>query len=191
MDTPSHSAQASATQNTPPSPALERFSLAVGIIGMCLLILGNFVPPSPLRQLCFVTGALLMSLTALMRGDVFFSTLQFVVVAGALLSFAPFSALLRALIPIGFSLIGVGYFIYRKVYTHKNMITGTLGMVILAIGYALTHPLIYCAGGACLAIYSWVAMKQGNPIAWLWFVLNIVFTAAALFNSIQLLCTAA
>ncbi|WP_010598030.1 hypothetical protein [Rickettsiella massiliensis] len=53
---------------------------------------------------------------------------------------------------------------------------GCLGLIFLAIGYAITYPAIYFLGGLFLTLFSFAAVRKGVMLGWIWGCLNAVFT---------------
>ncbi len=155
---------------------------ALGVIGMGFPIYGNLIPPSTARAECFVIGAILMLLAAVIERELFFSVLQLVVLAGAAMYFTPFSLLIRAVVPIVLAGSFLLYFVYSGRMQDRLTLFGSLGIAILAIGYAVSSPFVYFAGGVILTIYATMSYRRGVSIAILWAILNFVFSIAAAIN---------
>ncbi len=156
-----------------------------GVIGMCFPIYGNFIPPSTTRDTCFVAGSVLMLITSAAEKESFFTALQLIILAGAGAAFTPFTTLVKAIFPITTAIVCLGYFAYTGKLKCRLTQFGCLGIIILALGYAVSNPFLYLAGGSILAVYSFASFKQGVEIALLWAVLNTVFAGAALYNIVR------
>jgi len=155
---------------------------SLGVIGMGFPIYGNLIPPSALRAECFVIGAILMLLAAVIERELFFSVLQLVVLAGAAMYFTSFSLVARAAVPIVLAGSFLLYFAYSGRLQDKLTLFGSIGIAILAIGYAVSSPFVYFAGGVILTIYATMSYRRGVSIAILWAILNFIFSIAAAIN---------
>lgn len=161
------------------------FTRLLGAIGMLFPIMANFIPPSNTRAAFFVIGCILMFVAAAVEKELFFSILQLIVLAGASMYFTPFGVVIKAAVPISLSVIFLIFYAVTGRLQDKLTLLGSLGVVLLALGYGVSHPYIYLFGGAFLAIYSTIAYFRGVTVALLWAILNIFFTLATISNIIR------
>jgi len=154
----------------------------VGALGMCFPIAATFFPPSDLRAIFFITGSILMFVTAAAENDIFFSALQLVVLAGASMHFAALPLWAKGAVPLILTLLTVGIFIHTGQIRDRLTLFGCLGIASLAIGYGTAEPYVYLIGGFILAIYASMSYLRGVSIAILWAVLNTFFTFSTLIS---------
>lgn len=155
----------------------HHINIGLGVIGMLVIITGTLITPLQTPQkLCYLIGGLFLLLSSILERQLFFTLLQIVISSGALIALAPITPFYKALVPISLSIIVIAYLIQAGMLKDPLNRLGCLGLVFLAIGYAITHPLIYFLGGICLTLFSFAAFKQGIRLGLVWGVLNAVFT---------------
>ncbi len=156
--------------------------LVIGTVGLLLAIAGNFFPDTLLQKWLYFFAGNVLLVSALMERAVYFIILEVIVVASTVIAFVPGHLILKAAVPLVMSAVAIPYLLSKEQYRNLASILGILGLVSLALGYALIHPLIYFLGGFFLAIYSFIAYFQGERIAILFAVLNTIFAATALLS---------
>ena len=154
-------------------------NVVIGGIGMLIIIMGTLITSLPTQKLCYLFGGLFLLLSSLLERQLFFTLFQIVISSGALIAFAPIPAFYKTLLPISLSILVIVYFIKQGKFKDPLNRLGCLGLVFLAIGYAVTHPLIYFLGALCLTIFSFTAFKQGIRLGLVWGILNAVFSITA------------
>ncbi len=158
----------------------HHINIALGVIGMLIIITGTLITPLQQPQkLCYLMGGLFLLLSSILERQLFFTLLQTVISSGALIAFAPIAPFYKALVPISLSIIVIIYLIKQGMLKDPLNRLGCLGLVFLAIGYAITLPLIYFLGGVCLTLFSFAAFKQGIRLGLVWGILNAVFAITA------------
>lgn len=163
----------------PRSLGSHSINIALGVIGMLIIITGTLVTSLPTQKSCYLVGGLFLLLSSLLERQLFFTLFQIVISSGALIAFAPIPALYKTLLPIGLSISVITYFIKQGKFKDPLNRLGCLGLIFLAIGYAITHPLIYFLGALCLTIFSFAAFKQGIRLGLVWGILNALFSITA------------
>ena len=154
-------------------------NIVIGVIGMLIIIMGTLITSLPTQKLCYLFGGLFLLLSSLLERQLFFTLFQIVISSGALIAFAPIPAFYKTLLPISLSILVIVYFIKQGKFKDPLNRLGCLGLVFLAIGYAVTHPLIYFLGALCLTIFSFPAFKQGIRLGLVWGILHAVFSITA------------
>lgn len=163
-----------------PKPNYNLTNLSVGIIGMVLATYANLLPQMSLLQKSFYfIGAVLMLVSSMLEKQRFFTALQLVVVGSTAIAFAPLALSIKTGFSVTCSVIAILYFIVTGQCKDKLTAFGCLGIAILAIGYAVTNPIIYLLGSIALFIYSLLSYRQGVKIAIVWVIMNIVFSITA------------
>lgn len=154
-------------------------NIALGVIGMLIIITGTLITSLYTQKLCYLIGGLFLLLSSLLERQLFFSLFQIVISSSALIAFSPIPAFYKTLLPIGLSILVIAYFIRQGKFKDPLNRLGCLGLIFLAIGYAITHPLVYFLGALCLTAFSFSAFKQGIQLGLVWGILNAVFSLTA------------
>ncbi len=153
-----------------------------GILGMLLIILALLCGPTQTQRYLFLLGAMGMTLMAILEHHKLFIGLQLVIVSGTLTAFLPAGELIKGSIPILVSL-PVLYILYTKGFLDTGRrYLGALSLIILGVGYAAQHPLIYFLGGLLVSIFSLLELLSGFKPALIWLALNLIFTSLAGFT---------
>ncbi len=167
--------------------ALQKYSLAIGIIAMSLSVAGTIVESGSLIQKSlFLIAATGLGFTAYWNKQKMFVTLQVVVIIGAALAFFDWlPPVLKYAMMIGSGLVGIGHLLktdYSK--EDKWWPLGGLGLLGIAIGFAtnpVSSPLLFNlllgSGGLLVALYSAIGFFHLKVrIAAIWLVLNVIFS---------------
>jgi len=155
-------------------------NLAIGILGMLIIIAGNLVADLFIQKLCYLCGGMLLFISSLLERHTFFTILQVIIIAGTSIAFAPIDPLYKALLPITLSILAIIYFIKQGYLADRLTWFGCIGILFLAAGYAITHPVIFFLGAIGLTIYSFGVYRRGVAIGLLWGILNAIFALTAL-----------
>jgi len=164
----------------------SKIVLAVGIFSMIVSVYGTFLSPGAIEQkICFLVGAFGLTVTAFLNRHKMYSSLQSIVVIGAVLSFFPFIKnewkYIFMIIP---SVVAVLYLLKVKYFsTDKWGVLACVGLLALALGFAtdgVEFPVLLNTfllfAGLVLAIYSAIQVFYYKiKIAWLWLILNAIF----------------
>ncbi len=151
-------------------------NIGLGVVGMLIIIAGTLTTSVYPQKICYLVGGLFLLLSSILERQLFFSLLQIVISSGALIAFASIPRFFKALVPISLSVFVI-LFLFKKGLLDDiwNKI-GCLGLIFLAIGYAITYPAIYFLGGLFLTLFSFAAVRKGVMLGWIWGCLNAVFT---------------
>lgn len=159
------------------SPA--KINVIIGVVGMLIAMVGNLLPFSDTQKWCYLLGGILLLISSALERQIFFIALQIIIVAGAAVAFSSWPVLLKAALPIVLSVAAIVYFAKRNLLTDRLMLFGSLGIAILAAGYAVSNPVIYLLGAFVLMIYSFMSFRRGVKIALVWAILNALFSITA------------
>ncbi|GLI56142.1 hypothetical protein PM10SUCC1_16560 [Propionigenium maris DSM 9537] len=150
-----------------------------GILGMLLIILALLCGPTQTQRWLFLLGAMGMTIMAILEHHKLFIGLQLVIVSGTLTAFLPTGEIIKGSIPILVSM-PVLYILYTKGFLDTNRrYLGALSLIILGVGYAAQHPLIYFTGGFLVSLFSLLELLSGFKPALIWLTLNLIFTTLA------------
>ena len=148
-------------------------------LGMGLSIFGALVKVGTLQKSLFLIGALLMSIAPLVNRHRFFIALEIVVVLGTAVAFLPFSVFVKALFPLAAGALALIWLLKHNELESSHSKIGAFGILMLALGYAVSHAAIYLVGGFVLAIYAFQEAKSGYRLAYYWSALNGFFVITA------------
>jgi hypothetical protein len=166
-------------QNSPAIIGNHYVNLAISIMGMLIASYGNLVSELDIKKWCYLIGALLLLLSALLEKQKFLIALQIIISGGAAIAFTDYPPLYKEAVPIGLSILAIIYFIMTRQFNNLLTIFGCFGITVLAAGYAVTNPIIFFLGASVLMVYSYESFKQGVDIALLWAILNALFCVTA------------
>lgn len=164
----------------------QNFILFIGILAMSGLVIGTFLEGgSLLQKILFLIGALALTVMAYTNKQKMFLVIEIVVSLSAILAFWDIWSLIKYLIFIGGSIIGIGYLLKIK-YSQQDKwwFIGGLGLLLIAAGFAtnpITYPILFNVflglGGIFVALYSALGLFLLKVrIAAIWLILNIFFS---------------
>lgn len=154
-------------------------NIMLAVIGMLLACAGNLMLAGIMQKYFYCMGAAFLFTSALLERQGFFILLQLIVLVGTLCALTHFSAVSKASLPIGLSILSLAYLASTGALRQPLTLLGALGIALLAAGYAVTNPYVYFFGALVLAIYSSVSYVRGVTIALLWALLNALFVLTA------------
>lgn len=157
----------------------HRLNIAITVLGMLVVICGNLIPDLTMQKTYYLSGGLLLLVSALLERQTFFIILQSIISVGTLVAFAPLSPALKAAVPLALSIAAIIYFAKQGWLKDGLTVLGCVGLMMLATGYSITHPLVYLLGASALTIYSFGAYRRGVAIGLMWGILNSMFVATA------------
>lgn len=166
---------------------LHQITFTLAIIGLLITIAGNFFDISITKKLCYLIGALMLLVTALLEENTFFIILEIILSVGAAIAFLPISFIWKSGVPICLGVLAATYFSFSGQLKDYLTWLSVIGVLICTFGYALTSPMIYVLGGAVVTVYSFCSFRRGETIALAFGVLNSVFTLTALLEILHIL----
>lgn len=158
------------------------YKTSIGIIGLLCAITGTLIPVPEfifLQKFCYLIGSILLVTSSVLEKHRFFILQQLVVLIGTITAFMPVSPIIKAVILVTLSMIAIIYFAATGEFKERVTIVGCLGLLSLALGYAVSNPIVYLLGGVFLTIYSFIVYKKGATIGLLFGVLNFIFSITA------------
>lgn len=162
----------------------HKVNIAIGIIGLLVATYGNLLEQGhSYQKWCYLIGGLLLLASSALERRTFFTVLQFVLSAGAAISFTALSPALKATVPISLTIVSIIYFLIRGELKDYILVIGCIGLAVLALGYAISNPIVNMTGAAFLMIFSYLSFRQGVDIALIWTILNAIFTITAFIAS--------
>jgi len=161
------------------------FPIILASIGMLCGIVGSVFPMLPAQKWLFLANAFLMTPLPLVRKDTMLSALQVVSIVGAVVGAVTMTKPLQYGLPIGTAAVAVGFLWWSGDLCNWRNRIGSCGIAALATGYATQNPIIYLIGGLVLCVYTWLAFKDGQKIALLWFTLNGIFVFTSIWAVVR------
>lgn len=155
------------------------FNLAIGVVGMIFASCGNLLSGTMAQKWCYLIGGILLLISSALERQPFFSILQTIILSGVVVSFAPIAPHFKVAVPIFLSIVSIIYFTKQGLLRDPLTVVGCIGILFLAAGYAITHPIIYFLGATGLMIYSFGSYRRGVAIGLLWGILNLFFMVTA------------
>jgi hypothetical protein len=155
-------------------------NLLIGLVGMLIVIGGTLISPGTTQKVLYLIGAVFMLVSAALERQLFFVILQVVIVVGAAVAFTHWPILVKAMVPLAFSIAALIYFYFTEALHDRLTQVGCGGLIAIALGFANSSPIIYLIGGVLLAIYGFWSFRRGVKIAMLWAILNSIFALTSL-----------
>ncbi|MBN2690062.1 MAG: hypothetical protein JXR42_05670 [Gammaproteobacteria bacterium] len=157
--------------------------LLLGVIGLTAFVIGTFYPPSFLQKVLYLVGALLLTSSAALDKNIFFTVLEVVVVVGTFIAFFPLSALIKAGVPAALTLLAILYLWHMEEIKNLLGILGCIGLLLLAAGFATSESIVYFFGSLVLSTYSIIVfLKNKDKLAMIFVILNVFFALGSLGN---------
>ena len=153
--------------------------IALGIIGALIDLYGTTQSPA---HLYFIAGAVALLATAVHYRLVYFIALQLILVAGhaaIIFGSGPYTQLA---LPV---LLCIQLFIFYLMFGKENNIflfLGICGIALLSIGFTSSHEWPFFAGSLFVAIYSYYCGYKKQYPAYIWAVLNSIFSVFILYR---------
>ncbi len=167
----------------------KEWPLIIGILAMIFLVAGTLAESgSILQKILFLIGAPTLGITAYANKQKMFTILQLIATVGAIIAFFPGlpTSIKYSVMIIG-TIVALVYLIKEKYFDQDKWgYLGGIGLISIAFGLA-TNPvnapfwfgLLLGAGGLIVSLYSAISFFHHKiKIAFIWFVLNIIFSIA-------------
>ncbi len=152
--------------------------LAVGITGLAAFTAGLPVHNHIIKNVLFVIGAGLLTLSSYWEKEYFFSCLEMIAVVTAVLALSHAGMILSSTVMILLSIATI--IIMSRIRKFDFRLTlGIIGLVLLSAGIIAETNLIMVGAGIVLCLYSYLSAKAGFKVGWVFLALNVIFTAVA------------
>lgn len=161
--------------------AKETLYLFAGILGSIIILFGL---TQTVAQPYFIVGALLLLSTAIYFRLTYFVALELILIAGhgaILLGIGPISQLI---LPILLCVQLLVYYILSGQLHHVFRLIGIAGIALLSIGFSYENQWIFFFGSFSVATFAIYQFYKGRKIALLWVILNLLFSAIAIYRII-------
>lgn len=153
--------------------------ILLGIIGAFIILFGHWqVYP----QAYYIIGSSALLVTAFHYQLLYFIALELILIAGhtAILLGLGYYILLTLPIFLCLQLLAF-YLILGKQYNFFLLI-GILGIALLSLGFNYQNQWVFFSGSLGIAIYAYYCGYQGLYPAYLWAILNTLFTVLAFYR---------
>jgi len=160
-------------------------NILIGIVGLLIFIVGTLMPGSPYQKDFFLVGGIFLSLSSYLEKNAFFTVLEGIIVIDAILTYFPISNTVITIITALMVILTIVIFAVKGSFKDKSLLVGTLGLIFLALGVGLLNPICYTVGGFVIVIYSICGIMNGLQIAWLFLILNAIFTVTSAIGAYE------
>ncbi len=158
--------------------------LAVGIIG--LLVFTSALPVNNFlcKNILIIIGASFLAVSSYLEKEYFFASLECVAIINALLLLFHVAVYLNTVILIVLVLL-IAFLIFQKQKITAQLIIGFAGLIFLCLGIIFIQNIFMFIAGILLIIYSYLSVRAGFKVGWIFLILNIIFAAVALMTLIH------
>ncbi len=160
-------------------------NIIIGIAGLLFFIVGTLMPGSPYQKDFFLTGGALLALSSFLEKNAFFTVLEGIIVIDAILTYLPISNTVITVLTALMVVLTIIIFAAKGSFKDKSLLIGTVGLIFLALGVGLLNPIAYTLGGGVIVIYSIIGIMRGSQIAWLFLILNAIFTVTSAIGAYE------
>ncbi|HJO94692.1 MAG TPA: hypothetical protein QF753_14940 [Victivallales bacterium] len=160
-------------------------NIIIGIVGLILFIIGTLMPGTYEQKYYFLYGAILLTISSFLEKNSFFTVLETIIVIDAVISFLGLSAVITSIITFIIIIITIICFAAKGEFKEKYLIAGTIGLIFLGLGVGINNPIFYTIGGFFVALYSLMSIFKGFQIAYLFLILNIIFTITSAIGAYE------
>lgn len=160
-------------------------NIIIGIVGLLFFIVGTLMPGSVHQRDFFLVGGILLSLSSFLEKNAFFTVLEAIIVVDAILTYMPISNTVITVVTVLMVILTIVVFAVKGSFKDKSLIVGTIGLIFLALGVGLLNPICYTIGGFVIVVYSIIGIMRGSQIAWLFLILNAIFTVTSAIGAYE------
>ncbi len=153
--------------------------LLLGTFGMGVICYGIRLPLEKQFWPIF-WGASALTVIAVINRHWTFVALEVVLFIGLFLGELKGRQRLKFFVPLASGVVALIVLYYFGQLNTLDSWIGAAGLFVLALGFAVKHPMIYFLGSVLLLVYSVFGIIAGVWIAGFWAVLNAVFAVLAL-----------
>lgn len=150
-----------------------------GIFGSLILLYGN---TQDFPQPYYIFGSLLLLITAVHFKLLYFIALELILAAGHSAILLGLGTNAQHALPI---LLCFQLFIFYLMIGKENsilLLIGIVGIALLSIGFAYNNQWIFFSGSSFIAIYAYYSAYKGRYAAYIWAILNTIFSLIALYK---------
>ncbi|MCL5272533.1 MAG: hypothetical protein M1486_04370 [Gammaproteobacteria bacterium] len=153
--------------------------LVSGILGSLIILYGTV---QVIPQMYYIVGSLLLLITAIHFRLLYFIALELILAAGHSAILLGIGTNTQHALPI---LLCFQLFIFYLMIGKENsilLLIGVVGIALLSIGFGYNNQWVFFSGSSFVAIYAYYSAYQGRYAAYIWAVLNTIFSLIALYN---------
>ena len=157
---------------------MRQLFLSLGLIGACIIIDG-LTKANP--HMHYVIGAFCMLATAIYFRLTYFIALEMILIAGHGAVLLGIGSTIQIILPILLTTQLLMYYLLIGELNHFYRLIGIFGIALLSIGFSYPHQWIFFLGSSAIAFYAFFQAYEGETIALLWAVLNVIFVITSLY----------
>lgn len=157
----------------------ENRFIALGVFGALIVLFGTTLK---YPHIYYIVGSFVLLTTAIHYKLFYFIALEIILAAGhtaILLGIGPYTQLALPL------LLCLQLLIFYLMLGKENsifLLVGILGIALLSLGFSYHNQWIFFIGSSSIAMYAYYIAIKGCYPAYIWAVLNTVFTLEALYK---------
>lgn len=155
----------------------ENKYLILGTIGALIVLYGTTQwPPQPY----YIAGAVALLATAIHYKLFYYVALELILIAGHAAILLGSGPAIQFALPV---LLCVQLFVFYLILDKEHnvfLFLGIGGIALLSVGFAYNHQWVFFTGSAFIAIYSYYSGYRGRRPAYIWGVLNTIFSLLSL-----------
>lgn len=165
------------------SKILDILFALLGIPGAIIILYGQHVE---LPQLTYISGGLLLLMTAAWYKQIYFVAMELIQLAGHGANFLNIGLFIQYAVPLLLSIQLLVYYCMTGPMNNIFLFIGVLANCLLALAFTYDNSWIYLFGGAGMAAYAFYCVfKENQAICYIWAILNTVFALTAAFNIVE------
>ncbi|MFZ9035753.1 MAG: MFS transporter [Francisellaceae bacterium] len=158
-------------------------SLTAGIGGLIIFTIGLIIDDLPVKYLLFTIGAGFLTLSAIMQKEYFFAGLEAIATINALLALSLVPQITNTIVFVILAIFFTALYLRHHTLNITRLI-GFIGLVFLCIGITVASNISMILAGISLSVYALSVLRAGISVGWVFFILNILFTATAIYATV-------
>lgn len=157
----------------------ENKYLVLGIIGAFTVLYGTTQwPPQPY----YIAGGLALLLTAIHYKLFYYVALETILIAGHLAIIFGSGRYTQFALPMLLCLQLLIFYLMLGKENRFFLLLGICGIALLSVGFAYEQQWIFGTGSTFIAIYSYYSGYKGRYPAYIWAVLNSIFSLLSVYK---------
>jgi hypothetical protein len=168
--------------NTKSTFLINHAPIFLGAIGLILSIIGIPIQDIILKNVLFAIGAAFLSISSALAKEFFFASLEAITLTSAVLNLFNANKILETLVLVTLVLLTIILCTWKARKVTFQTIIGVLGLILLNTGVIFSNNYLMFLAGLSLSIYSYLSIRAGVMVGWIFLILNSVFTLVAVVN---------
>ena len=161
------------------NPYFKNIYLVLGLIGIIITLYGHSLDTP---QISYIIGSAALLITAIHYKLLYFIALEIILVAGHSAILLGVGHYTQIALPV---LLCFQLMIFYLMVGKENsifLLIGVVGIALLSLGFSYNDQWIFFSGSLSIAIYAYYVGYKGGYPAFLWAILNTIFSLLALYK---------